>query len=250
MQAAQVGWLHRTASAACDLLYPPQCVFCHVDVADARANSALCPTCREILVNDTAPMCPRCAAPLPEAVRAAVDCSHCRGERFAFSRVVALGAYHGPLQTAVLQGKQPPGEALAMELARILAQRVAQCLPLPPDLVAPVPMHWLRRLARGVNGVELLADTVARILRVTCLPDLLYVRGWRRRQHVLTPSQRRANLRGAFRVRSGYNLAGASVLLIDDALTTGATAHAAARALRKAGAAEVQVAVLARGIGV
>lgn len=250
MQRSQFGWLRHAIDSAKELVYPPQCVGCGVDTAESGGQTLLCPTCREMLTDDAQASCPRCAAPLPQALSAATDCSHCRGEKFAFARVVALGVYQGPLQAAVLQLKQPTGESLALEMARRLAERVAAQISPLPEVAAPVPRHWMRRLARGANCAELLADAAARELQLPCLPDLLKARRWRPQQHLLLPAQRRANMRGAFQVRPGYDMTGARVLLVDDALTTGATAHAAAVALSRAGAAEVIVAVVARGIGV
>jgi ComF family protein len=163
--------------------------------------------------------------------------------------VVSLGVYDGPLHEAVLRMKDPPGEPLTIALARLLSDRVKGREAPLPDLAVPAPMHWMRRLSGKWNGADLLAETAGRCLRIPVLPRLLAPRGLRRRQHTLSPAERRRNMRGAFVVRHGYDLADARVLLVDDALTTGSTAHAAASALKKAGAAEVVVAVVARGIG-
>jgi ComF family protein len=207
----------------------------------------LCAECRESLIDQRLP-CPRCAAPLPQHLRQAKDCVHCRTEKFAFAGVSALGGYEGRLQQAVLQMKQPDAEPLTIALGRLLGDCLARRGSLP-DIAAPIPMHWLRRLEKRANAADLLAETVASRLRIPAWSGLLAVRGLRRRQHLLTPAERRLNMRGAFRVKKGYDVTSAWVLILDDVLTTGATAHAAATALKKAGAAEVTVAVVARGIG-
>jgi predicted amidophosphoribosyltransferase len=110
-------------------------------------------------------------------------------------------------------------------------------------------MHWRRRVRRGVNGAELLAERVACRLRVPLANRLL-----RRRRHTLPQSslprsERLENVRDAFVKRLAYHLEAAHVLLIDDILTTGSTCSEAARALKRGGAAQVTVAVVARGIG-
>jgi ComF family protein len=114
------------------------------------------------------------------------------------------------------------------------------------DVVVPIPMHWTRRLVRGTNSPELIGQVVARELGIPCEPRSL--RRKRRTQKLaeMTRQQRKRTLRDAFAVGRGCDFRGARVLLIDDVLTTGATCDSAARALRQAGAAEVNVMVAAR----
>jgi ComF family protein len=115
-----------------------------------------------------------------------------------------------------------------------------------PDLIVPIPMHWSRRLSRGANSPELLARELARSLGVRRDERALVRTRRTERQTDVLPEQRSENIRGAFRVAAGRNLANVRVLLVDDVLTTGATAQEAAKTLRRAGTAEVAVAVLAR----
>ncbi len=118
-----------------------------------------------------------------------------------------------------------------------------------PDLVVPVPMHWSRRIARGTNPAEVLAETVAQKLRIPVALDLLHNRRKTRKQGTLLPDQRRRNVREAFSVSAGYDIKDTCVLLIDDVMTTGATGDELSRMLRQAGAKRISVAVLARGTG-
>lgn len=112
----------------------------------------------------------------------------------------------------------------------------------------PVPTYWLQRFSRRQHAAETLAHVWARRLQVPQAPHILRKVRWTPPQARLTPSQRRTNLRQAFAARRDA-LSGASVLLADDVLTTGTTAHEAARQLRLAGAGKVVVAVIARGLG-
>jgi ComF family protein len=118
-----------------------------------------------------------------------------------------------------------------------------------------VPLHRSKRRERGFNQAQLLAratiDAVAKFepgLRLTLATDLLQRSRATQSQSVLTTNQRRRNLRGAFSVcaEAAAKLAGREVLLIDDIYTTGATARACSKALRKAGAAKIWVATVAR----
>lgn len=242
-------WLGEATAVAVDLLLPPHCVQCGMAIEATANHQSFCSSCCEELLHFPAATCRRCAAPVSPALPLMDDCSHCRGEKFAFTRVVALGAYEGSLQRAVLRIKQPSGEPLGVALAQALARRLAAAAPFPAEAAVPVPSPWLRRCTHPFNPPDLLAEVLADQLHLAYLPDALKHRRWPRRQHTLPSSERRTNMRGAFRVRSGFDLQGARLLVVDDVLTTGATAHAAAVALKKAGAAEVWVAVLARGVG-
>lgn len=121
--------------------------------------------------------------------------------------------------------------------------------PARPDLVVPVPMHWSRRIVRGTNPAEVLAEMVAQKLQIPVALDLLQNRRKTRKQGTLLPDQRRRNVREAFSVSAGYDIKDTCILLIDDVMTTGATGDELSRMLRRAGARRVSVAVLARGTG-
>ena len=110
-------------------------------------------------------------------------------------------------------------------------------------------MSWSRRLLRGTNNVDLLADGMTEKLRVPNHKHLLALRRKTKRQSTLSPALRLKNMRGAFGVSSQYVIKGARILLVDNILTTGATATDAARALQAAGALKVDVAVVGRGVG-
>jgi ComF family protein len=157
-----------------------------------------------------------------------------------------LGVYDGLLRIVVLRLKDRRSEWLA----ELVADAWARASPdrfqaLQLDAVVAVPLHPWRRLVRGYNQSEALA-------RGLCGRLSLPLRPWLRRvRHTPTQtgrpaSARRANVRGAFAVRRGAVVAGRTVLLMDDVMTTGATASEAARALMSAGARAVTVAVLAR----
>jgi ComF family protein len=167
--------------------------------------------------------------------------------RFFFDGVLRLGPYEGLLREVIPRLKHWAGEGLAEALGALWAAHSEAALrELAAGLVIPVPLHWVRRLARGYNQSEALARELAARLHLPCRP------GWLRRiratpkQTEQTPSRRRTNVRGAFRVSVRAAFTGQTVLLVDDVLTTGSTASEAARALRRAGARRVVVAVLAR----
>ncbi len=140
-------------------------------------------------------------------------------------------------------------EPLAVALVELLWElRRDELSQLQAEVVVPLPMHWARRLQRGANAPDVLAERLARRLGVPLCPMLA------RRRHTapqasLARAARLTNLRQAFGLRGSYNCRGARVLLVDDVLTTGTTCGEATRVLLRHGAATVSVAVLARAEG-
>jgi ComF family protein len=239
----------RWLSSCANLVFPPACLLC----GEASPGSAarICPRCETALTADGAARCPRCAKPLPEHARADADgCPLCRDKRWRFQHAVALGTYGGEVRNLILRIKQPRHESLCLAAGELLATRIAgQLNGSLPDLVAPVPMHWLRKLWRGMNDSELLSEAVAEHLRLPLHNRLLRCLRATRKQGTLLPTERRLNVRGAYGVRRRNKVSGAHVLVVDDVMTTGATANELARILSNAGAARVTVAVVARGVG-
>ena len=158
-----------------------------------------------------------------------------------FDAVYTFGSYEGPLRELVhlfkYKGMRP--------LARNFGDMLARAIPAGQqfDAIVPMPLHWWRRWTRGFNQSELLAREVSR----RCGAPVVQAAGRKRHtesQAGLTNSKRRLNVRGAFTSR--VRLDGKHVLLVDDVFTTGATAGACARVLKRAGAARVSVLALAR----
>ena len=244
-------WTRWGPQAAVNILCPPQCQLCGEDVETRASEALLCATCLPLLATLRGPICPRCGAPVPEGSGSKPDCPRCETWQFHFSSAMGLGIYRRELGTAALMIKQPFYEPLALTLGQLLADQVSSRWPdFHPDLVVPIPMYWWRHWLRGHNGPALLAEAAARRLGISLAADALVCHRNVRRQSTLTPAERATNMRGAFRASGRYRLQGTTVLLIDDTLTTGATASEAAFVLKNAGVRETRVAVVARGIGV
>jgi ComF family protein len=166
-----------------------------------------------------------------------------------FDAVVVLGGYQDSLREAILRTKRRGGEPPADSLARLLIlRRSAELAAFAPEAVAPVPMHWRRRLARGIDGPQILADRLGRELGLACVLRALRRRRFTELQRDLTPKERARNVRGAFAL-GDVSLAGARVALVDDILTTGATANEVAKTLKRGGVASVLVVVAGRADG-
>ncbi|GIW95654.1 MAG: amidophosphoribosyltransferase [Pirellulaceae bacterium] len=243
-------WAREFSDRALELLFPPVCRLCHTLLEESEHGQPFCRSCQGRLVPFHWPLCQRCAHPLPEFVVAAERCPHCQDRDYAFSRAAAFGPYEGALREAVIRAKQRQYEPLAMALGRLLAERLAECwTEYRPDLIIPMPVHWWRRWQRGVNNVERIGEQVAARYQVPLACRIVYVKRRTAKQGTLLPQERFRNVKGAFRVRGAWRVRNRHVLLVDDVLTTGATAGEVARVLRRAGALEVRVAVVARGLG-
>jgi ComF family protein len=228
-----------------DLVYPPRCLVCLRPPRLSRDH--FCEDCSEGLFVDPAAVCPACAATVGPHACHDGRCGVCRNEGFGFDAALRLGAYKGALAAAVLKMKHAGCEGLAELVAERWARRdAARVAAAGVGVVAPVPLHWRRRLVRGYNQSAAVAHTVARTLGLPCRPGLLRRGRHTASQRKMTAAARRDNVRDAFTLGIGARVRGTHVLLVDDVMTTGATASEAARALKRGGAARVTVAVLAR----
>lgn len=239
----------RWLGSCAELLFPNICLLC--GRLQATGADRICHRCQRALSADDVARCPRCAKPLPQYATAdAEGCPLCRTKRLRFDRAVALGTYGGEVRELVLRIKQPRHEALCLAAGELLAERiVCELNGTLPDLVVPVPMHWLRKLLRGTNDAEVLAEAVASQLHRPIQMRLLRCLRPTRKQGTLLPTERRLNVRGAYEVRRRAKISGAHVVIVDDVMTTGATANELAKVVHRAGAAQVTVAVIARGVG-
>ncbi|MBX3415435.1 MAG: ComF family protein [Pirellulales bacterium] len=241
-RARQIG------SSALSLLFPARCTFCRADLVDRSAQPFACESCEGELVETNVPRCVRCGAKGADADAQA--CADCRRTKLWFDRVVTLGTYDGPLRSAILQTKTARVDLFAVTLASLLARhRRALLAAAEADAIVPIPMHWRRWLRRGTNGAAIIAARLSHELGLPLARDALSRRRSTRLQSGLLRTQRFENVRGAFRSTGRYHFRGANVLLVDDILTTGATASEAARILKRAGASRVVTVVLARTSG-
>jgi len=213
-----------------DLLLPQRCVVC------GDGGRQLCAACREELPRIEPPLCARCGGPTAWPVE---RCRECAGRRLAFASARAAVCYDAAARRLVHAWKERGLRRLAAEAAVL----VAELIPAPEvDALTFVPSDRGRRLERGHNPAERLALELAALWEIPCLPLLERTRGGRQRG---SSAVERRTVRGAFRATGA---APRTVVVIDDVYTTGATAAAAASALRAAGARRVEAVAFARAL--
>lgn len=218
-------------------LWPPRCLACG---EPGGGGLDLCATCAAALpLNRCA--CPCCAAPLALPAPACGPCLR-RPPPQQSARAVFL--YRPPLDRWLPRAKFHGDLACVRLLAALMARELADDQPLPQALL-PIPLHRARLRQRGFDQALELARPLARHLGIALRADVLQRVRATQAQTRLDAAARRRNLRGAFAVAPGHGLP-PHVVLVDDVMTTGATVHAATRALLQAGVARVDVWACAR----
>jgi ComF family protein len=234
------------AVAALDLVFPARCPVCETALGPGRRDP-LCRLCWDAIERIRAPLCATCGLPFPTfAPRPAVVagcCGACSAVRPPFDWARAGGVYAGPLREAVQHLKFARRPALARPLAALALEQWAAWVP-HVDAVLPVPLARARERERGFNQATLLAERVARGLGTRLESRWLARARDTAPQTDLDVAARRSNVQGAFVASSA--VAGFDVVVVDDVLTTGATASECARVLRAAGARSVGVLTVAR----
>jgi ComF family protein len=250
-------WASRAAESLFSVLFPSDCRIC----GDSLLNISRLPVCLDCL-DQIHPVRGKVCSICGERVLSAYAdrgadglrrCPVCRRVDRPFSRAAAYGSYDGGLRELIHLLKYNGVRPAASVLGRMLAEAIAAIEPSFEQaslLVIPVPLYKGRRRQRGFNQAELIARAAVKVHpareRFELAPDILLRTRDTHSQIGLTSHQRRENMRGAFSVASAAQVTGREVLLVDDVYTTGTTANECARVLRKAGAAQVWVATVAR----
>ncbi len=244
---AQAGRLRsaigRALAACADLIVPPCCLVCRTPLG---AHHLLCPSCWKDVNFIRPPLCDVLGIPLPFDTGERTVSAGAVARPPAYDRARAVGHYSGSMRTLVHQLKYADRHDARTLFGRWLMEAGRDLLPIA-DVIVPVPLSRLRLIMRHFNQAAVLAGELSRQAGVPMDPLILKRTRFTKSQVGMTRDQRRRNIAGAFAVPRKWRarLEGRNVLLIDDVVTTGATAGACARTLKRAGAARVDVLALA-----
>lgn len=228
--------------AALDLLYPPLCMACRAQVA----QPGLCPACWSAATFLDGPGCACCGLPFAVALEGENHCAACLSKPPAFDRARAILAYDDASKGAILALKHADRLELVPGFGLWLG-RIGRPMLEAADLIVPVPLHRVRLWQRRYNQAAELARRLGRDWnRAVAVNALERSRATPSQGAMASAKARRRNVQRAFKVPDPGRVAGRRILLVDDVVTTGATAEACARALKRAGASHVDVLALAR----
>lgn len=222
-------------------LYPPTCLLCGDDGAD---RLDLCTGCLNALPRNR-PACPRCGLSLPHSSPPGVVCGRCQKRAPTFDHGIMPFRYEEPVRHLIHDLKFRSHVPSARLLGLLLAEELST-LKVRPERLIPVPLHPARYRERGFNQAAEIGRVVAYRLAIpldleTCTRSRLT-----RPQAELSATERRHNLRGAFRIRKPPQAH--HVAILDDVVTTGSTVNELAKVLRAAGVGRVDVWAIARAL--
>ena len=225
------------------VVYPQRCHVCGGTVGSARDGVA-CRVCWQStrLFTSSDPLCRRCGAVLNENRDTCPNCLDA-----SFDSAIAVGVYERALAANIVHLKKVPH--LPGRIAACLGERLAEIGVDGDAVILPVPLSKRRLVERGFNQAEIVAQVAARVTAFPVVSNCL-IRETHTPMHRMAMDKKARDLtvRAAFKIRAPRLIAGRSIVLIDDVLTSGSTASACARELKKNGAASVTVVTLARAV--
>lgn len=234
--------------AGLGLLYPECCQICRRSRAHPE-EGFVCATCQQQVRAVVPPFCQRCGLPFAGALSTEFTCANCRELEFDFIAARAAVVSQGLVRDVILRYKYQRHLWFEPFLSGLLLRSaVPELAGKSPTLVVPVPLHPVKEREREFNQATRLATPLAAALGIPLNARLLRRVSFTVTQTRLSRSARAQNMHGVFALSPGAHLAGQVVVLVDDVFTTGATTNACAKVLRAAGAAEVWVWTVARGI--
>jgi ComF family protein len=238
------GWLN----AGLGLLYPEVCQLCQA----ARATPAegyVCGDCRAKARFIQAPLCERCGRPYEGDITTRFECANCQEMEWHFQSARSAVVARDPVLEVIHRYKYQRALWFEPFLAELLIRAASPALAAQrPSMIVPVPLHPAKRREREFNQAERLAARLGAATHIPVNKRLLQRVVPTRTQTQLSRPERLDNVRNAFAMRQGQRLNGERIVLVDDVFTTGATTSACARVLVAAGAGEVCVWTVARGI--
>jgi competence protein ComFC len=229
-------------------LYPETCQICRMERATAR-DGFVCSHCRSQVHFIQPPFCERCGLPYPGDFTTPYECANCHEMELHFNSARSAVVAHNVVREAIHRYKYQRALWFEPFLADLFLRQALPALRGQDwDFIVPVPLHSVKHREREFNQAERLAAQLGAAAEIPLNTKLLRRVRPTATQTLLTRQERAANMRGAFAIRPGARLEGERIILVDDVFTTGATTSACAQVLRAAGAGDVCVWTIARGL--
>jgi len=245
---APAGSLQKRLDVSLAFLYPETCQICRMERATAR-DGFVCGRCRSRVHFIKAPFCERCGLPCAGHFTTPFECTNCREMELHFSCARSAVVAQNVVREVIHRYKYQRALWFEPFLADLFLREASPALRGQNwDFIVPVPLYSVKYREREFNQAERLALHLSTATGIPLKPRLLRRIRPTMTQTLLTRQQRAANMRGAFATRPGVRLDGERVVLVDDVFTTGATTSACAQVLRAAGAGDVCVWTIARGL--
>ncbi len=239
--------IRNTFSGLLDILYPRYCFACDNSLHE-EGNTYICKNCLEEIEKTDAKRCVKCGFELGIGITYSIKgCPECENSNLRFEKSFFVSDNKGALKNLIHQFKYNKHMCLVKPLGDLLINLLIHQDIMPEiDIVAPVPLHWRKKLERGFNQSELLAKKVCKKLSLPISTNNLCRIKNTLSQTQLSRTQRQKNVNGAFKIKNPKLFFKKKALLIDDVLTTGITASECARNLKNVGAKKVYLLALAR----
>lgn len=243
-----MGMFRRLINAVTDILYPDTCISCKKNIkAKASIDNLLCVECWAKVKRNLPPFCYSCGRHLDSYNLTKNICLSCTKNKLYFDRAFSPCVYEGVVKDLIHQFKYKNKDYLAPLLSKLMIEFIKEYdLPIDViDFLIPVPLSATKMREREFNQARVLSEQISREFNKAVVSDnLLRVRNTRS-QTELEDNERFLNVKGSFSLARIEDMKGKSLLLVDDVLTTGATASEAASVLKNAGANIVFVLTLA-----
>lgn len=240
--------LRRFINTLVDIVYPKICLVCKNKLKDIAAiDNIICSKCWGDIKRNLPPFCHCCGRHLSINNSNLHICPACLGKSLHFDRAFSPCIYTGVVKELIHEFKYKSKDYLGLTLSKLMIEFIREYnLPMALiDFIIPVPLHKTRLREREFNQAQILGSFIAREFNKDLLNDVLWRNRYTQTQTELENNQRFLNVKDSFSVTRKEIIKGKNILLVDDVLTTGATASAAAYTLKNAGTNIVFVLTLA-----
>jgi ComF family protein len=236
-------YMRRFINGLLDIVFPPVCLVCKRRLSSDAVDTAVCPGCWGAIRKNIPPFCYSCGRHLDVKRSAKNICQSCMKHPLHFDRAVSPCRYDGTVKELIHAFKYGNKPHLGRTLSRLMIRFIEEYDIYVDviDAVIPMPLHSARLREREFNQAAVLGGHIAQRFNKTMLPETLRRKHMTKTQTGLETPERFSTVRGGFEIREPGPIAGKNILLVDDVLTTGATASEAAITLKKNGARVVLV---------